>query len=77
MKKKSKVTKWYRGDIKPVHVGWYQREYINHDEHNPFSYWNGRWWSFANWRTYNIIQEHPARNGKSGTQDLRWRGVQR
>ena len=37
-----KLTDWIPGNVKPVRVGVYQREYDSGDVQ--YSYWNGKFW---------------------------------
>lgn len=38
-------TPWFHGNIKPVHIGIYQR-----DTADIYSYWDGEYWSILQYR---------------------------
>ena len=66
-----KLTPWFPGDVKPVRVGVYERDYL---PSNPraYCYWAGMKWS--TWRR----TPRQAADGyckPSGFQKLPWRGV--
>ncbi|WP_395005814.1 hypothetical protein [Undibacterium sp.] len=66
-----KLTGWYRGEQKPVRVGFYQRE----DHYGIiYAYWNGRHWrvGFPIYENAFFWADLPC---GSMYQDLPWRGV--
>jgi hypothetical protein len=45
----SKLTPWFRPEIKPVRKGWYERKWASELSRDNFDYWNGkRWYSAIN-----------------------------
>ena len=70
-----KLTPWYHGDVKPVRVGVYQRDYsgtsIGHSRSH-YCYWNGKFWGLyaTNPKIAAWLQ-----NSSSADQNLPWRGV--
>ncbi len=69
-----KLTKWIPGNVKPVRVGVYQREYDNGGMLRPiwYCYWNGDFWCL-----YGETPEDAdlCRSLNSTAQTLRWRGL--
>ena len=66
----SKYTDWYPADVRPVRVGWYQRDYgIQLCDSAP-DYWDGQYWYLgdgANRKEYEpseILQTRPWRGLK-------------
>lgn len=58
------LTPWFPGDVKPVRVGLYQREWDLAANLNDPDYWDGKQWRYngpGGWR--------------AGRQDRRWRGL--
>lgn len=77
MTKKPKLSDWISGDIKPQHVGVYQRDYGNAINYGraigvAYSHWNGKRWG---------IFDPTVRGAKFGSslksvhQRLPWRGL--
>ena len=68
----NKLTDWISGNVKPVRVGVYQREYDSGDV--AYSYWNGKFWS-----VYGATPEEAESwvDTPSTAQTLRWRGLAR
>jgi hypothetical protein len=67
-----KLTPWFPGDVKPVRVGVYERQYFREQLETRYSYWSGYKWStwaptpkgaLDLWYTVGALQ------------DLPWRGV--
>ncbi len=65
----SNETPWFPGDVKPAHVGLYQRN------GGPYVYWSG--WNGTFWGTGAFREEDAVtwRNEKSLCQSLPWRGL--
>lgn len=64
--KKPKLTPWFPADVKPVHVGWYDRDWGAWGETN--DYWDGANWHFGSLGGKKTLQ----------TEDnigLKWRGL--
>lgn len=76
------LTPWFPGDVKPVHIGVYQRDFGGVGNLK-YAYWDGEYWRWseptpdhaAEWGTF------PGRgygHGKSPVQfgpTIRWRGL--
>lgn len=61
-----KVTDWFPAEVKPVRVGWYEREYA--------SDWLTRacdWWDGSRWILCSYFGDHIGQ----GNDDRRWRGL--
>lgn len=60
------LTDWFPGSCRPVHVGWYDRDYEELD-HMPAAiyrdYWDGNLWRYT---VHGAIMQNQSRN---------WRGV--
>jgi hypothetical protein len=39
-------TEWFAGDVRPVHVGLYERNYHNDLVNSP-DYWDGEYWRYC------------------------------
>ena len=62
---KQKLTDWFDADVKPVHVGWYQRNWGDFTEEYENDYWDGEHWFYGE-------------NGKAKEYSVRnceWRGL--
>lgn len=67
---KPKLTGWYPGEVKPVHVGMYQsKSYCGEPQ---WRYWGGNRWG---WGYENKRWAHAWRNQDGATQDNEWRGL--
>jgi len=58
------ITEWFPAEVRPVHVGWYEKEgYIDDD--------NKQWFDGTNWYycSYGVISEDICRWPR------RWRGL--
>lgn len=43
-----KKTDWFPGDVKPVHVGMYERQYPDgFDKSDARDFWNGKKWCYG------------------------------
>ena len=70
-----KLTPWFPGDVKPVRVGVYERNYGNDRLRDcNYCHWNGKFWSI--WATTQRGAVH-LKNNASRWQDLPWRGVEK
>jgi hypothetical protein len=51
-----KLSQWHDGNVKPVHVGVYERD--NSGYLGMYSYWNGKYWTFGFYENskHTIIQ---------------------
>ena len=68
-----KFTPWFPGDVNPVRVGVYERDY--HDGYSCYCYWDGRYFGWAS-ETPEAAKADYDRNGRQSTrQDLPWRGL--
>jgi len=67
----SKFTPWFPGNVKPVRVGVYQRQY-NCPPTNWFCYWDGKLWGCAEKKAKDA---DPAFMGKSFFPEKPWRGL--
>jgi hypothetical protein len=65
---KPKLTPWFRGSVKPVRVGIYQRRIYCELK---FSRWDGRCWMMGS-PTFFYAE---VRNDPSPMQDESWRGL--
>ena len=65
-------TDWFPGNVKPVRVGVYQRQY---DWLLAFSYWDGKHWGWTEPGTAKQAAEY--RYPQSREQELPWRGLPR
>ena len=70
----NKLTDWIPGNVKPVRVGVYQREYDNGGMGRPvwYCYWNGKCWG--------VFHDTPEKakdweGVPSNAQTLPWRGL--
>ena len=68
MAKKPKLTPWFPGSVKPVHVGVYQRTWKS----LPFSFWDGRQWLLAGYEKRDAMGHS---NIPSSAQSVPWRGL--
>ena len=76
------LTPWFPGDVKPVHIGVYQRDFGGLGNRK-YAYWDGEHWSWSEstpelaakwgaskWRTnigaFSSLQSNPV---------IRWRGL--
>lgn len=68
-----KLTPWYPGDVKPVRIGVYRREYPN-QKLPRYCLWDGARWHWCAATTQDAEGE-----GEyiSANQNLRWRGLAR
>ena len=68
-----KLTDWIPGNVKPVRVGVYQREYDNGGLLRPiwYCYWNGDFWSVYGETPKDALY----RCLESPAQNLPWRGL--
>ena len=72
-----KLTPWYPGDVKPVRVGVYQRDYSGTTfscHRSQYCYWNGRHWGMYGTTVSSAKRWSYA---VSGWQVLPWRGVEK
>lgn len=65
-----KVTQWFKGDEKPVHIGAYQRAQAN-KRIIGYSYWNGKEWGVLSTTPYEAWRLSKV---ASVLQELQWRG---
>lgn len=70
-KQDMKLTDWYNGNIKPVHIGVYERK-SNHGL-NAYSYWDGNHWKMFGATPLNAEESQCGDN--SVFQTLPWRGI--
>lgn len=49
--KKQKLTDWFPADVKPLHVGVYQRGCKGKVSKYCYWYWNGDFWETGGWPT--------------------------
>ena len=61
---KQKLTDWFPANVKPVHVGYYERDYGDSSLCN--DYWNGTY--------FEIVADNGIHCGPTVT-DLPWRGL--
>lgn len=65
-------TPWFPGDIKPAHVGVYERQY---NQAIGFTLWDGKAWKVGGASTPDGADTPHA--GESTFQELPWRGIAR
>lgn len=63
------LTPWFPGDVKPVHVGMYERDF---GWGHAYSYWNGEFWG-QYCRTVSVA--YASRGKVSFHQQVPWRGL--
>ena len=69
----AKKTPWFPGNVKPVHIGVYERDMTHGGR---WSYWNGAFW--CGWGASREVAYHNGQCGfLSNTQEARWRGLVR
>lgn len=74
MAKKLKLSPWHDGSVKPVHVGVYQRKWIDGDV--TFSNWTGTHWSWSFLASDdNSLIMAALETPPTYMQSLKWRGV--
>lgn len=66
----AKMTPWFPGDVKPVHVGVYPRQISL--TCNFYSYWNGKFWGVF---CPSVSAAFAKRHVKSDRQHAPWRGL--
>lgn len=68
---KPKLTEWFSGIVKPVHVGVYQRDYGGHGHPNHvfYGYWDGKYWGSGE------LSPDTASANKCGVSRAPWRGL--
>lgn len=71
-KQAKKLTPWFSGDVKPVHVGVYEREAFK-GSCGKYSYWNGRRFFIGDTSPLHAVKWRSA----SFNQSARWRGLAR
>lgn len=67
-----KLTDWFPADVKPVNVGWYEREYAAQYIQEMFDWWDGKqFWLFGGSKRKhpNFAKMEPASSNR------RWRGL--
>jgi len=69
MTKKLKLSQWHDGNVKPVHVGIYERQY---HYNTMLNYWNGESWR---WPADGYLMAWTLRHELSSSQTLPWRGI--
>lgn len=68
-----KRTPWFKGNVRPVRAGPYERNYGSSKDLNVgMCYWNGKWWS---WSQENAVDAPDWMTTKSAAQDKPWRGL--
>lgn len=71
---KQKLTPWFPPEIKPVHIGVYQRKGLNGEVY--FNRWNGRFWLQGwNVKCGNSFIEANKSQSQSFLPDRKWRGL--
>ena len=66
-----KLTQWFPGDVKPVHIGVYERR-LKFKPDVYYSQWDGEKWLWLHW----TVEGAAASAGvHSAYQSLPWRGV--
>ena len=73
----SEVTGWFEGNISPVHIGVYERDYsevFDSPKHYKYSFWNGTWWSNSR-NAPATAAALKARGYGSCYSELPWRGL--
>lgn len=71
MSKKLKLTPWFPGDVKPIRVGFYERQYSSSDDRQQnydLDYWSGASWHYGNGQI-----KRP--RDRALNQERRWRGL--
>lgn len=70
-----KKTRWFPGDIKPIHTGVYEvQNMYGSDFPVLFNFWSGKRWTGAAERIDDLVMyENP---GAFAVQDRIWRGLQ-
>lgn len=64
-----KLTPWFSGDLKPVRVGPYPRQFVDKEF---YSFWNGHFWGFI---STSLELAYENREFHSLHQCLPWRGL--
>ena len=72
---KQKLTPWYPGEIKPIRIGVYERQYPARSW-TSYCYWDGRIFS-QGWKAPEPAKEYRNLPSASSYQNLPWRGVAR
>ena len=67
-----KLTPWFPGHVKPVHVGVYQTCGMTSDTKR-FQYWRGEGWGFCSYTAKEADEAYSL--GLSGSQKPQWRGL--
>ena len=67
-----KLTQWFPGDVKPVHVGVYERR-LKFKTNVYYSRWDGENWLFM----CGTVDKAAHQIFDSGYQSLPWRGVKK
>ena len=68
----AKKTPWFPVGVDPMRTGVYERKHPWSPGTSCYAHWNGsRWGAYAN----NTNAAHANRRGKSGYQDVVWRGL--
>lgn len=75
--KKPKLTPWFPADVKPVHVGAYQRRSAGEKfNYAHYEYW---WWNGDFWELGGYTKAEEAAKGKTSIHTLdpfkEWRGL--
>lgn len=65
----TKVTDWFKGKVKPVHIGVYERV---EGATTFYSYWNGTVWGAFG---FTPLVAYHYQSCKSNRQDAPWRGL--
>lgn len=65
-----KLTPWFAGDVRPVHVGVYNRELYYSQA--TYSYWNGEYWSTS---CDTVERAYQFKDTRSYNQIAPWRGI--
>ena len=74
MSQQPEMTPWFGGNVKPVHVGVYQKK-LKGTDGPVFAYWDGsRWSAFVGPRD-TPDDAMKLRNSLSAYQDVPWRGL--
>lgn len=72
---KPKLTPWFPGHIKPVHVGVYPTRLLANDEgrviDDGFAHWDGKFWG----SNYDTPEEAAEAAQPPGYQNKPWRGL--
>lgn len=72
-RRKHKLTDWYPGDVKPVRVGVYERNFDRPDGERWYSFWDGKHWRFGHFAKHWAEQYKDEK--LSFEQRLPWRGI--